>query len=449
MIRKEGIHLYIQITNLDSIVKKEENGNKSLEHSIHALNASFTLIERESKSKGFIVEKVTGSRLHLYCEECSNLTFENVMYIVRYVKTLFTYFNNKVAKYKTLPSFEIKMGAACGDFYEFIFDKTTEITTIGYAANFAAKLQASSKIGCLSISEELYNRINYSYKKGFDKELTREFLIYKQNCYYICKVKPLEFVEFEKKMKEIDECINKINLCEIDFLGARELINPETLSVKQSKCVEGCVLFADVRGFTKKFDSQGNNLKLMKNITKNVLEAMYNKVVNKGVHLQFQGDREVALFHKYAGNDIFVKDSVLTAMSIIDSIRNISKEAGINFTIGIGIGFGNVFISRIGTNNEKDVVILGKTVNEANYLEDNCALENEIAISKNAYLKLQEEEKKLCSVFEKRNDYYVTKVSKSEYINKLQAKKVDFDTRNRNYNGAWLDFTAMDLQEYD
>ena len=77
MNRKKGIHFYINIVNLDDVVEKEEEHTGEVCHAIHALDTFFSSIEAYGKRhypKAFVIEKITGSRLHMYIES-ENIPF--------------------------------------------------------------------------------------------------------------------------------------------------------------------------------------------------------------------------------------------------------------------------------------------------------------------------------------------------------------------------------------
>ena len=69
MKKQSGIHFYINIVNFNKIIQTEEFKTNAVTHSIHALDTFFSSIESFGKKKypkSFVVEKITGSRLHLY-----------------------------------------------------------------------------------------------------------------------------------------------------------------------------------------------------------------------------------------------------------------------------------------------------------------------------------------------------------------------------------------------
>ena len=49
MDKKEGIHIYININNLNSVLLDEESGTGRVEHTLHAMNLFFSSVEQYGK----------------------------------------------------------------------------------------------------------------------------------------------------------------------------------------------------------------------------------------------------------------------------------------------------------------------------------------------------------------------------------------------------------------
>jgi len=440
MIKLEGMHFYINIDNFDDVVDEEESRTGKINHSIHALNTFFSAIERyglDNYRKVFFVEKITGARLHMYVISDVISAFNVVKDIAVYAFELTKYFNSKIAKYKTLLKFEIQIGAAYGEFYDFVFKdgEFEEETTIGFAANYAAKLQILSKPGALSVSDSVYSKIKDKEAGVFTKSQSPKIKKYGESCYYTVPLQMLvsnNMEEHDKALVNANEIAKKVNLTDITYEDARVLIDPKNLSVDNVKKVIGIPLFADVRDFTSQFDNGDKNLAEMAKKTQDILLCMY-KIVEKncGVHIQFQGDREFALYHDY-GNQKCVVNAVNAAMRIIDGIHKF------RVCVGIGESLGRVFVSRIGARGEKDNIVLGRIVAEADRFEDDYAGENELVISENIYKVLQEEKPQLARLFEKnKNGVYITRVGYEEFVGIVEKARLEKNNRSRNYNGAW------------
>lgn len=191
MERQSGIHFYINIANFNEIILQEEKKSKGKEvtHSIHALDTFFTSVESFGKgiSKNLVVEKITGSRLHMYVVGELEPAFQVVKVVTSYSFNLARYIKTDISKYKSLLDFYITVGVAYGKFYDFEFktkEGFSELTTIGYAANFAAKLQALSGLNKISISEDIYNKLPADEQKKYEKVCEKSIEKYGQDKYY-------------------------------------------------------------------------------------------------------------------------------------------------------------------------------------------------------------------------------------------------------------------------
>lgn len=435
-MKRIGMHLYINIHNYNDIVEYEETNIGKPLHSIHALDTYFTSIEKYAKELGSVeIEKITGPRLHMYIvEKNMDNAFWVLWKISTYARSLTRYLNENVAKYKTLSPFEIQIGACYGKFYEFEFKTTLELTTIGYAANFAAKLQSIAVDNCLCISQNIFEELtNESIKSQFKQKTNSKIYKYDQNCYYEISLRSTNKYFNEDIYTRVLKYANDTNLKDIRFSSARSLINSEVLSLENSKLVIGIPFFADVRGFTSQFAEDDSNLEEMKATTERVLSKMYETVTkNDGVHIQFQGDREVAIFHEYGNNRDCYTKSVISAMRLLDEVKNFG------ISIGIGESLGKIFVTRIGARGCKDNVLVGRVVNNAEEYEDLEASENEIVIASNIYQILYESNIKLAKLFNKRKDHYVSTVGYKKYLDSLKCEQLQNNNKNNNYNGAWL-----------
>ena len=442
MKRFEGIHFYINIDNFNDIILDELDRYHTVNHSIHALDTFFSSIESYGKRnyKGsFFVEKITGSRLHLYIVDEICAAFNAIKAISCFAYGLTKVINKEISKYKNLLDFDIQIGAAYGEFYDFEFTDGdySEETTIGYAANFAAKLQSKTKIGCLSISEDIYQELLDKDQGVFKKILDPSFMKYGQSCYYTTLLSlihsPIRITDMD--VEAIIDYSNRTNLNDIKFESIKETIDFSLLNKTICKKINGIPVFADVRGFTTQFDPDDKNLNEMARRTKEVLSSMYS--VTKqcgGIHVQFQGDRELSLYpdiSENTGNSCF-KRAVLSAMRMIDLIKPLSLH------IGVGEDYGQIFATRIGARGEKDNILLGKTIIEADLIEDQYADEDQLVISKTIFEVLQVEDHSLSQRFKLMDcGLYVTTTGYREYLNYKETKRLQTNTQQNKYNGAW------------
>ena len=450
MKRSNGLHFYINVENINQIVLDEETHTGAVNHSIHALDTFFSTIESYGKEKypnSFNVEKITGGRLHFFVVDKVCSAFEVVKDVSSYAFQVSRIINKEIPKYRTIDDFKIQIGAAYGRFYMFEFtakDGFSEETSIGYAANFAAKLQALASVSSLTISKDIYEGIMEDDKKLFHKVSDRSLSKYGQDHYYASHLSflPLEFTNTELT-DEIKAYSNRINLSDIKYGSLRKPLNFRDLNVEQCKKLNGIPVFADVRGFTSQFNEDDSNLAEMAERTQCILTSMYTTTTNNGgVHIQFQGDRELSLYHDLPArqeNGITIpatlcyKTAVLAAMRLIDAVKPFAAH------IGVGEDYGRLFATKIGARNEKDNLLLGETVIMADMMEDKHAGEDQLAITREVYNGLLREDRNLAKLFKENGGYYIATIGFADYVKARESAQLTRNTENKKYNGAWRD----------
>lgn len=452
MQKIEGIHFYINIKNFDAVIIEEERKSGNITHAIHALDTYFSSIESYGKKRypnTLTVEKITGARLHMYIVDTIDSAYRAVKTVSAFAYKLASFINRDIPKYKTLIDFNIQIGAAYGKFYDFEFttkEGFSELTTIGHAANYAAKLQALTLLSKISISSNIYDSLPANEKNDYAKVCDESITKYGQQYYYtmlISNIKTHSIIT-DADFEAVRKYANDLNLGDIEYSDVRKALNFDYLSRKQCKTINGIPVFADVRDFTSKFNKDDSNLEEMARITQNVLNTMYDTTVkHNGVHVQFQGDRELALYHNIPeamdnGHKCpeikCYKSAVLAAMRMIDAVKP--------FTVHIGVGedFGRLFATKIGARGEKDNILLGTTVITADQMEDKHAGEDQLAITKSLYDGLVAEDTTIARQFKVTTaGCYITTVGYTQYIKNLAFAKQKSETNSSNYNGAWGD----------
>ena len=106
-------------------------------------------------------------------------------------------------------------------------------------------------------------------------------------------------------------------------------------------------------------------------------------------------------------------------------------------SIGVGESFGKMFATRIGARGEKDYLLIGTTVIEADRNEDENAKANQLVISNDVYLMLKKDKPKWADIFIKQNGYYYTTTGYNMLMNIISQEQLIVNNRNNNYNGAW------------
>lgn len=451
MERQAGIHFYINIANFNSIILDEEQRTGQVTHSIHALDTFFSSVEAYGKKyykESFVVEKITGSRLHMYVVGNLQTAYSVVKGVSAYAYKLSKYMNKEIPKYNTLKDFYIQVGSAYGRFYEFEFimgEEFSEMTTIGYAANYAAKLQALTNYSKLSITEEMFIALKVEERTHYEKVSDSSIKKYGHECYYTAS---LAFLSLSMPVDDEDidaakKYANSDDLSDIEFTGVRRPLNFRSLNRTQCKKVEGIPVFADIRGFTSQFEDDDSNLEEMAEKTQKILESMYMvSTQNGGIHVQFQGDRELSLYHNIPGETIqgysrpeqrCYKQAVLAAMRMIDAVKPFKVH------IGVGEDFGTIFATKIGARGEKDNILLGETVINADLMEDKNAGEDQVAITKAVYDGLKDEDSGLASYFKLVDECYIATIGYQQYMRDFSYKQLRSSTARNDYNGAWGD----------
>lgn len=449
MQRLNGFHVYINIANLNQIVLDEEKSTGRVNHSIHAMDTFFSSVERYGKRLSpnkLIVEKITGSRLHLYILDDIINGFDVVKRVSSFAYCLTQIINHDISKYKTLTDFKIQIGTAYGKFYDFVFigeQEYSEETTIGYAANYAAKLQGLAPALSIAVSEDIFESLPSNEQRIFQKKSSPLLKKYGQSCYYASFLSSFAtgFAISEKERSDILSRANNLNLSDIDYSGVRQTLSFDRVSTMQCKRLNGIPVFADVRGFTSQFAADDSNLEEMSDKTQEILTKLYQTTkCSGGVHVQFQGDRELALFHDvpeqavgraFTAKVSCFKPAVIAAMRMVDVVKPLSVH------IGVGEDYGRLFATKIGARGQKDNILLGETVISADYMEDSCAGENQVAISKEVFQGLKEEDRHLADLFQHQGDFYIATVGYVQYVQSRQRDRLKVNTKQNNYNGGW------------
>ena len=439
MKRNNGIHFYINIENLDDVIEHEEASTGEIRHSIHALDTFFSSVEgygQRHYRNELVIEKITGSRLHMYVTSNDIVRcFEIVSAVTQYSQRLVYYMSQNISKYKTLVRFQIQSGACYGRFDEFTFkaEQGEVLTTIGFACNYAAKLQGLAPASHITISESIFDELPEYQRSMFRKKESKLIKKYEQSYYYDALISTLTTTfKFDKDLRRAAEIAQRVNLQDIQFRSATKPISFDNLSKTECKKIEGIPVFADIRDFTSQFDADDANLDDMANKTQDILMTMYQTVTERnGIHVQFQGDREMALFHDY--NDYScASDAVIAGMKMVDMVKEFQVS------IGVGQACGRLFAAKIGARNSKDNILLGRTVIQADRNEDVFAEKNQVVISEDIYNRINAEKPALAKLFHSKADgLYFTENGYADFLRRAQETTLQQDNNERNYNGAW------------
>ena len=454
----KGVHLYININHLNDLVKSEENNRDDLTRVFHWLESFLVSMESfiNRYNDDVYIEKLNGSRIHIVIYDNQDIG-KNFVEIVGYAFMLVSEMGN-TQRYQKINHLNISMGADYGIFneFEFFYSKTnfSEDTTIGYPANYAAKIQNIANDNEMLITQRVIKLLSGSSVSQFisTSRVTSERLSAARNRYpnlpefSIVDIRNLNAFNLSKQNKtkfenEIqnyrDRQNNKNNTFDsIDFTESRKQVNFDELSLRQPNKIKAVVIYGDIRGFTKQFREDGSNLSEMTNKTILALNDMYLSVINRNAsHVQFQGDRESALRNRYGEFD-YVLEGLFVAFDMLDKIRQSS------FEIGIGCSIGTVFASRVGMKGRKHNLILGNSVIQADYAEDAIATNNEIAITKEMYDYLCSTEnskykKIMIKIFIPKGNHYVTSKGLKDWRNEVSIIYQDENASRAKQNDSY------------
>lgn len=91
----------------------------------------------------------------------------------------------------------------------------------------------------------------------------------------------------------------------------------------------------------------------------------YVSMKHGGIHVQFQGDRELSLYHNIPGesnNGISNPEKKCFKAAVLASMRMIDVVKPYSVHIGVGENFGPLYATKLGYRGEKDNILLGETV---------------------------------------------------------------------------------------
>ena len=135
-----------------------------------------------------------------------------------------------------------------------------------------------------------------------------------------------------------------------------------------------CVLFCDIRGFSRKVEQSRDQLPLLLERVSEALSVMTRSILKfEGVIADFQGDAALGFWGWPTQQDDSAVQACRAALAIQEEFREAQTDAQHplhGFQIGIGIGHGNAIAGRIGSQEQIKVGVFGPVVNLASRLQD-------------------------------------------------------------------------------
>lgn len=409
MEKTKGVHLYVSIKNLMDVIKQEEEKDDDLKRTLHRLQTYFVGHSKLIKQYGAKVEKYTGGRSHIVFElnDDSDMTYETIL---KATVACFI-FNNKIfnnlSKYASYPSFGVHAGMDYGDYFDYYIDDNIneeEYTTIGGVANNSAKIQSYALKDYIYITQKFMDELSSELKAKFIElkeeekedfsEKIRSKSFYKAHYKEIFDEDFMEEIEagLDNVKKRVEDESKSLNLSDITFESCTKQLSFDGLSLKgkNKRIEEGGVLCADIRGFTRLFYINDQNLDDLKDVMGKIYDIM-GSVINdtEGTKVQYQGDRIVAVYNDFSGSDDDIVRMLKAAFTLNSKIQELNDDEEVQeklnnkeISIGIGCSLGKIIATRLGLNGNKHNMVLSESYKRANKCEDEYAESNEVVIWK-------------------------------------------------------------------
>ena len=468
MDKNIGIHFYINIKNLIDIIKEEEKIDDDLKRTLHRLNTYFVGFSKLIKQYGGFVEKYTSGRAHVIFkqkneeDEIDENVLEALVACYIYTNNIF----NSLGKYSKYTKFKIHGGIDFGSYYDYnIVDAVNgdEYTSIGSVANNSAKVQSFAPKDYVYAMGKFVDKLPTSLKSKFirlsDEEVDELYGKIKSKVIYKAKYNDIfdesRLSEIEANLddvkKRVEDESKSINLKDISFEGVNKQLSFDRLSLKgtNKKIEDGYVLCADIRGFTKLFNNNDNNLDNLKD----VMEDMYiimGDVTNdsKGTKVQYQGDRIVIVYNDYSDEEDAIVRMLKAAFTLNSKIQNLNNDEDIKeklgsnkIYIGIGCGSGKLIATRLGLNGNNDNIVLSDAYKIADKAEDEYAEKSQVVIRKELKEKIEEKDESsneltystLIQLFESigKSGFYKSSATIEEFNEKLSENEQTQNSINK------------------
>ncbi|MBQ7250459.1 MAG: hypothetical protein IJS37_03855 [Bacilli bacterium] len=421
------------------------------------LNGLFSSIQRFAVGRypDAVIEKVTGSRLHLYIEDKRNQGVGHCILVMLNI-AVYAYGALKTANENSAIALSqpmnIRIGANYGEFRVFSLEE--EETSIGYAANFACKLLSVTQVSTIAIAKDDYQALNVGARRLFAMTVSPRIKKYTDDgsgVYYaaglhllFANMDALNAAFDDDSRRQVLESFSRHSSRQILMESANSLSDLDRLSENRPVKISGSAIFADIRGFTLLFEPDDSNLNVLVGQIAHTLQKMRAIVDKSGKHIQIQGDKEVGVFAgAYAGKVVSVGEAVRSGMNILDFF------AGEKFSVGIGMASGPIYVAKVGIRNNTDVVIFGRTVSLGDWLQETRAEEGDLVITDQMHNELLKEPylKFLANQFKPIDYglYWKTDVGLTEYTQRFQNNKNNEAIAKKEYPGAYRSFVSDGL----
>lgn len=393
----EGVHLYLQITNIEEILNITKlEGEMAHKRTLKILDFFYKIGTIVIKEYEAILVDFHNQRLHAVFVKPYEKSNEKAR-ILEAIKCSNTIIS-LIKKHKKEDEIKIKVGIDSGISIAVNNGSKKHPLFLGNPANRAAKmLQVNNDKEGLFLHESIIEKMDLKEGEYHNKKNS----IVLSNNY-------LKNIKIEEKIKEIENKIkyyyninnNDINFSKINYPIKDLKFNNEDnrLTPSNSKRQEMVSFFADISGFTKYIEKNIDyNLKNLI-IIFHVIKSEFEKVVseNDAKRVRFIGDCIHGLYFSKEDNRKISSSSIENVVNIacelrssFELIKKISNNFyGINIDemgLKIGLDCGEITISELGLNGEeRRICVFGKAIESSEKEQNDCDY-NETKIGKNAY----------------------------------------------------------------
>lgn len=425
-----GAHVYVTVSNFARLASEhtETERYRRLIQAVHVYQREVNRIVEDQNGVDGLAIHFQGQKLHaLLYRPIDNArvlaTRATLLQLILrdFVKEVFN------PAFPTFDNFSISGGADIGS---VVGTKNgtrgdRELLFLGNPANYAAKI--ISGIGILRITKAVFD--------GLPKLLQEVCSPVGDGAVY--RLSPLTSGELdtiladlrdesaalavvwnrEASRERVDADKKAVPLKDIEYSGAKELIDVDSLSVRNNKRVAAASVFADVSGFTK-YISAATTPELQRTALR-VFHAVRREMScvirddYPGVRVQYQGDRVQAIYHMPPDDLATSVDDAVTAGAAIQSSLAVIQEvladaAGVS--MAVGVDYGTTLVTKLGTRGQRDRICIGESVDGAAKCEE-AAAGGEIAVTTPVYDALPEAVAALFAWDEKRAMYVGTGVT--------------------------------------
>lgn len=435
-----GAHVYLHISNFARLASDGINNSdeyKRLIQAVHIYQREVArIVEHEDKFDGLRVH-FQGPKLHALfyrpirnTEELAIKAFFLLLVLKDFVASVFN------PAFPFYDNFAVAGGADVGDAVGTRNGRRNdrELLFLGACANYPAKIISSA--GRLRITKTLHDALPEELQElcaEINDDIYQINSVSRQKLDELLEEYGLDWDREASRERVVEDKRNH-PLKDITYSSANELIDLDSLSIRNNKRVLAASIFGDITGFTAYIDSTKTEddkreaLRVLHAIRKEMATVL--TVDYSGLRVQFQGDRVQGLFHMPKNEEEEIAtEAVEAAIGLQSSMEKTIKkklpEAN-ELHLAVGIDLDTTLASRLGTRAHRDRICLGQPVENAAAYEESCSA-GQIGISERVYTALPERLSEHFS-FDKEAGCYVA--------NNLTADKLERAAKASAYSGG-------------